>query len=179
MKILKDESIADVSLWFQQKVVENHRLFFSIASQILRNPHEVEDAVQEAVLKAWGKLGELQEPAAVVGWIARITRHVALDRKKRRMPDLAGQTTLEQVRAPGKTNFPDIDDTDDRAAIVRELNALPDAQAVVLTLRFFEELDIDEIAARLELTENNVRVRLHRAIEGLRRRPALRELLRD
>jgi RNA polymerase sigma-70 factor (ECF subfamily) len=173
-----DDPIIEVSRWFQQKVAENYRLFFTIATQILHSPHDAEDVVQEATLKAWDRLGELHDPAALVGWIARITRNAALDWKKRRTPDLAEQAALEQIHSPHDSNARDIDHVDERAAIVRELDELPEAQAVVLTLRFFEELDIHEIARRLELTENNVRVRLHRGLENLRRHPRLREILR-
>ena len=41
-------------------------------------------------------------------------------------------------------------------------------QAVVITLRFMEGLDLNQIAGRLGLTGNNVRVRLHRGLEKLR-----------
>src|SRR3954471_82605 len=77
-------SVAELRSWFEEQVVENHRLFYSIAYQVLRDAHEAEDAVQTAVCKAWSNLGELHDPAAVVGWVAKITRHTAIDMGRKR-----------------------------------------------------------------------------------------------
>src|SRR5690348_15067623 len=61
--------LAELSQWFEKSVVANYRLFFSIAYQILLDTHEAEEAAQDAVLKGWSHLGELNDPAALVGWI--------------------------------------------------------------------------------------------------------------
>ena len=51
-------SVAELRDWFERKVLENQRLFYAIAYQVLADAHEAEDVVQAAVCKAWSSLGE-------------------------------------------------------------------------------------------------------------------------
>ena len=51
-------SVAELREWFERKVLENQRLFYAIAYQVLGDAHEAEDAVQSAICKAWTSLGE-------------------------------------------------------------------------------------------------------------------------
>src|SRR4051794_2370679 len=77
-------SVAELRRWFEGKGVENQRLFYAIAYQVLGDSHEAEDAVQGSVCKAWSSLGELNDPEAIVGWVAKITRHTAIDMRRKR-----------------------------------------------------------------------------------------------
>jgi RNA polymerase sigma-70 factor (ECF subfamily) len=167
--------MSELSQWYEKSVVGNYRLFFSIAYQILLDTHEAEEAAQDAVLKGWSHLGELHDPSSLVGWIARITRTTALDRKKKRAPELVDDTVLDGM-PPNNHALPEPDRRDERAALLREIGQLPESQAVVITLRFFDGLDVHQIANRLGILENAVRVRLHRGMENLRQRPRLREM---
>src|SRR3954470_19103778 len=76
---LRMPSVGELREWFEGRVVANHRLFYSIAYQVLGDAHEAEDAVQAGVCKAWSSLGELNNAEAVVGWVARIVRNAAID----------------------------------------------------------------------------------------------------
>ena len=161
-----EQDIRDLAEWFERKVVENYALFYSIAYQISGNRHEAEEIVQEATLKTWRNLGALEDPSALVGWVASATRNAALDTKRKRRPEAADSEFLDLSVVdfePGEA-----DDLDERRCILEEIGKLPVNQAVVVTLRFMEGLDLNQIAGRLGLTGNNVRVRLHRGLEKLR-----------
>ena len=173
---MSSQDLSELSAWFEQRVLENYRLFFSIAYQILRDQHEAEEATQDAVLKAWNRLGELHDPASLVGWVARIARNTALDRRRRPVQESVDEAFLDALHPAVDAPMPLPDQQDDRASLLREIGELPDGQAVVVTLRFFEGLDIRQIAGRLGVMENAVRVRLHRGLENLRRRPRLRAM---
>jgi RNA polymerase sigma-70 factor (ECF subfamily) len=56
-----------------------------------------------------------------------------------------------------------------RNVLTQAIDGLPDELRSVFTLRVVEELDTQETAACLEISESNVKVRLHRARELLRR----------
>src|SRR5437762_386475 len=90
-------NVAKLRDWFEKKVVENHRLFYTIAWQILGDQHEAEDAVQNGACKAWSGLGELNDPATVVGWVARITRNVAIDMRRKRRERVAKDDELAML----------------------------------------------------------------------------------
>jgi RNA polymerase sigma-70 factor (ECF subfamily) len=57
-----------------------------------------------------------------------------------------------------------------REVLTRAIDSLPDDLRTVFTLRMVEELDTEETAASLEISESNVKVRLHRARSLLRER---------
>src|SRR5258706_12294827 len=98
-------SVVELRRWFEQKVVENQRLFYAIAYQILGDAHEAEDAVQASVCKGWSGLGELHDPAAVVGWVAKITRHTAIDFRRRKRERATEEDELAALDA-GATHLP-------------------------------------------------------------------------
>src|SRR5947209_16810879 len=127
--------VEELRTWFEEKVTENYRLFYSIATSVLKSSHEAEEAVQEAVLKAWRSLDGLEDPAALVAWVARITRNVALDLKKKRQPASVDWTDMD-ANATQDPATPDPDRHDDRAYLVKLIGDLPDSQSVVVTLRF-------------------------------------------
>jgi RNA polymerase sigma-70 factor (ECF subfamily) len=159
-------SVVELRQWFERKVVENQRLFYAIAYQILGDAHEAEDAVQASVCKGWSSLGELHDPSAVVGWVARITRHTAIDLRRKRRERVTDDEELAALD-PGARDVPLAEQADEREVMRRLIAQLPDNQAIVITLRFYEGLDGPTIARRLGMTDNAVRVRLHRGLERL------------
>ena len=159
-------SVVELRQWFELKVVENQRLFYAIAYQILGDAHEAEDAVQASVCKGWSSLGELNDPSAVVGWVARITRHTAIDLRRKRRERATDDDELAALDS-GAHDVPVAEQADEREVMRKLIAQLPDNQAIVVTLRFYEGLDGPAIAKRLGMTDNAVRVRLHRGLERL------------
>src|SRR5687767_2204220 len=156
-------SVTDLRQWFERQVVENHRLFYSIACQVLGDAHEAEDAVQTAVCKAWSRLGELHDPEAVVGWIAKITRHTAIDAARKKRERVTDDETMASYDT-GEMDTHVAEQEDERAVMRGLIGQLPDNQAIVVTMRFYEDMDGPAIAKKLGMTDNAVRVRLHRGL---------------
>ena len=159
-------SVAELAQWFERQVIDNHRLFYSIAFQVLGDAHEAEDAVQSSICKAWSSLGELHDPTSLVGWVARITRNTAIDlgRKRReRVTDDEEMAALDE----GESDAPLAEQADERAVMQRLIAQLPENQAIVVTMRFYHDMDGPAIAKKLGMTDNAVRVRLHRGLERL------------
>jgi RNA polymerase sigma-70 factor (ECF subfamily) len=115
----------------------------------------------------------LDDPAAVVSWLVRIVRNVALDETRRRKmatTDLV-DSPVEPVDQSGRGP-----ESDTRQLLLDEIGTLSEGLAEVVVLRFFEGLEIEQIGKRLGLTSNAVRVRLHRGLEHLRRMPRIAEM---
>ena len=160
----------EVREWFQSSLLENYRLFFSIAYGVLESSHDAEDAVQEAVLKAYRNLRVLEEPEKLVGWVARITRNTALDvakkggaMKTRLVSSEEHQHDVESVVAEPRHQ----EDFEVRLLILKEIGKLPAGQADVVLLKYLEDLDICEISERLGINANAAQVRLHRAYRAM------------
>lgn len=122
---------------------------------------EVDDVVQEAFAAAWSRLVELREPAAFGGWLARIARHRAIDRQRRRR-DVVSLVVEPAVAGPSAA-----DRAEARAAL-EAIRGLPEAYRETLAMRLCEGMTGPEIALRTGQTPGSVRVNLCRGMKLLR-----------
>jgi RNA polymerase sigma-70 factor (ECF subfamily) len=136
-------------------VPEAHRL----ASWVLRDPIGAEDAVQEALLRAWSKRRSIRfELGQPQRWFMRIVLNVCRDELRRRRHQPVATTEPTAVgRAPS--------DNDD---LGRAIARLAEDEQIVLGLRFGRDLTIPQMALALAIPEGTVKSRLHHALEHLR-----------
>ncbi len=154
----------------------NQRLFRT-ARAILRDDLLAEDLVQEAWVRAYQHLGDFAGRASFSTWVLRITVNEGLARLRR------GQRYAEQREATGagermdrfSSPAPDPEQqasaSEMRALLEQLIDGLPDANRAVFMLRDVEGMSTAEAAEILSISEDNVKVRLHRA------RVSLREML--
>jgi len=143
----------------------NQRLF-RVARSVLRDDAEAEDALQQAYIVGFTRLSQLHSPARFRGWITRITAREALRLRGHRPP-----LTLVERPEPDDAPGPECRAlrTELRGLLERAIDALPDAYRSVIVMRDVQELSTRETAEALEVSEESVRVRLHRARRALRR----------
>ena len=149
----------------------NQRLFRAVRA-ILRQDDQAEDVVQEAYVIAYQNLAGFRRESAFATWLTRIAVNEALGRlRKRARAQHLG--LVEEANADATMGTPPHTPEDQaaRAELRRlledQIDALPEAYRTVLVLRDVQELDTAETAASLGLTEEAVRVRLHRARQAL------------
>ena len=120
-----------------------------------------EDQVAEAFARAWLSWRKVRRHPAPRAWVVRAALNTGASWWRRRIHELplAGH----DAAAPR-----DADDGLD-AALLTALRHLPERQREVIALRVFLDLDIDTIAAHLEIAPGTVRVHLSRAMTTLRR----------
>lgn len=152
----------------------NQRMFRTVRS-ILGDDHEAEDVVQEAYVRAYEHLSQFAGRAKFSTWLTKIAVHEALARRRR-----SARVEIIDLSDPeNATMSPHIagHHAEDEASrkelgpiLTSAVDALPDDLRTVFALRMIEELDTEETANCLELSEENVKVRLHRARALLRKR---------
>ena len=147
----------------------NQRLYRA-ATAILRNQAEAEDVIQDAYVRAYQHLDQFEGKAQFSTWLTRIAVHEALARRKRQGRFEQLETTDTSERGEGMTlatNKPDPEQqtsaAETRDILERTILSLPEQYRLVLMLRDIEQMSTAETAAALELSEDNVKVRLHRA----------------
>jgi len=151
----------------------NQRLY-RVAHSILRNDAEAEDVMQDAYVRAYQHLGQFEGRAKFSTWLTRIAVHEALARahRRRRVQELDAEPSGGYMD-PLISNTPDpeqqVSDHELVALLQTAVLALPTSYRSVLMLRDIEEMSTTETAQALDLTEENVKVRLHRARALLRR----------
>jgi RNA polymerase sigma-70 factor (ECF subfamily) len=167
----------------------NQRLFRT-ARSIVRDNAEAEDVMQEAYVRAFAQLAQFEGRATWATWLTRIAVNEALARVRRRgrfvdadvdgreersMSDRDGFRDGFLDRVLDRSQIPEAGPEDHASAreivafLERAVDALPDIYRTVFVLREVEGLSTADTAASLEISEELVKVRLHRARAELRR----------
>ena len=145
----------------------NQRLY-RVARAIVRDDGEAEDVMQAAYVRAYEHLGQFAGRAPFSAWLTRIAVHEALLRlRKRGRIDQLDDSEIVGGAGPNMAETsPDPEQITTRAELRQLLEEaildLPEQYRAVLMLRDVEELSTAETADALSLTEENVKVRLHR-----------------
>jgi RNA polymerase sigma factor (sigma-70 family) len=141
---------------------------FRLATVILGNAIEAEDAVADATLSAWRARGRLREADRFEAWFSRILVNTCRDRLRARRRHPVGQLTADEVRRPaeGEVDFRDI--VHARDAMSRAFEVLDPDERIVIVLRYWQDLPVDAIAERIGIPAGTVKSRLHHATERLR-----------
>ncbi|MCK6456410.1 MAG: sigma-70 family RNA polymerase sigma factor [Phycisphaerae bacterium] len=152
----------------------------AVARRFLRCEHDAADAVQEAFLSAFRSIHEFAGGSKVSTWLHRIVVNVCLMklRSAKSSPTTSIESLLPIFDATGhharrvsawEVPPPERMHTTEMRLRVRECIAeLPEQYRVILLLRDIEELDTQETAERLGISQAAVKVRLHRARQALR-----------
>lgn len=134
---------------------------------MLLDPQDAEDAVQEAMARAWRKRHRCRRPEAPLPWLLQITRNEALRllARRREDPRLVEIELAEPHHDAGDLSG---DRLLVRVDVRRALSRLPAEDRGLAHLRYGEDLAQSRIAAVLDLPEGTVKVRLHRLRNKLR-----------
>lgn len=142
---------------FEQLVRRHNQRLFRATRAILRSDVDAEDALQQAWLDIFRALDGFRGDAAFATWATRIAVNAAL-RSVRKRPVIA-EAELETADGPNVA----LENRELGRVLESCLAQLPQGNREVMVLRDVLELDTAETAACLGLTEEAVRVRLHRA----------------
>ena len=133
---------------------------------------DAEDAMQEALIKTYRYVGRIRDPEAFRPWLYRTVRNACLMGRRKKVGEPARLQSLDDV-LPGLAR-PEVADSGkspeqlaDNAGLRRRLRtalaSLPGPYRAVVFLREMEGLSTREVAHVLEISEDNVKARLHRA----------------
>jgi RNA polymerase sigma-70 factor (ECF subfamily) len=157
----------------------NQRLY-RVARSILRDDAEAEDVLQEAFVSAYQHLDQFAGYSSFATWLTRIAVNEAL----RRLPARKRATQMKEFELDGEDAMSPVETSPDpeQRASNSELGRLledavldlPPHYRSVVMLRDIEEMSTAETAAALDLTEDNVKIRLHRGHAMMRDRLSAR-----
>lgn len=162
---------------FGELMRRNASTSFRLALSVLKDRQDAEDEVQNSFFNAWRRLGTFQFESRFSTWFRTIVMNQSLMRlrviKRANLQSLDESGDADRPREY-PTNDPSPEQTLSRNQITEHLRAetrrLPPLLREVLVLRDFEERPMEEIAARLGITEAAVKSRLSRARNMLRER---------
>lgn len=147
----------------------NERVYRAVRS-ILRDETRAEDVMQTAYLRAFEQLATFEARSSFATWLTRIAINEALAEHRRSLRAVPQDgVTMSELPGPGRSPEESAQDEEQRRILVCAVDALPEHFRTVFMLRQVQELSVEETARCLELREETVKTRLHRARALLRR----------
>ncbi len=144
--------------------------------RMVRETAVAEDLFQQAWLRVMQHIRRYDARRSFEAWLFSVARHLAIDYLRRCRPESldepmpSGQTRQEGLAASGPTALEMILARERVGLMAAALGELPVIYREVLTLRFDEEMKLEEIAEALALPLSTIKSRLRRGLEGLRQR---------
>src|SRR5688572_7305927 len=156
--------------YYEILVRRYNSLFYKTARGILSKEEDIEDVMQEAYIRGFEKLHQFRKEARFSTWLGRILINCALQHlnqlKKKHHVSLEAIQNEEfnnlQEENPSPDNNQDLGENL-KKALESAISHLPPKYRVVFILREIEEVSVADTASMLEITEDNVKIRLHRA----------------
>jgi RNA polymerase sigma-70 factor (ECF subfamily) len=158
-------------------IVRYQNRLYRYLLRIVRQPAEAEDLFQQTWLKVVEKIGAFDASRNFDAWLFTLAHNLAIDHLRRVRPRSLDEPSANSRR--GETvadRMPSRDDTpldqalaaERRTAISDAMSGLPMIYREVLTLRFEEEMKIEDIAQVTAVPVSTAKSRLRRSLEQLR-----------
>ncbi len=155
---------------FEILMRRHNQLLFRTIRSYFQESADVDDIMQDTYIKAFEKLHQFNKESLFSTWLVRIGINEALQRKRK----LKKQYQLQSIDANDciVLQIPDPTDmnpekksmrTESVILIQRAIEQLPEKYKVVYMLKEVEGMEVAQVAAGLQLSISNVKVRLHRA----------------
>jgi len=176
--LARDQSITDESIIsrvllgeredYEILVRRYNNLLYKTARGILSAETDIEDVMQEAYIKGYEKLSQFRQEAKFSTWLTRILINCALQHlNKLKGTQYLSLDVLEREGMDGEedvpaTNKPDVSENLTKA-LEGAISHLPSKYRVVFILREVQHLPVADAADIIGITQENVKIRLHRA----------------
>jgi RNA polymerase sigma factor (sigma-70 family) len=161
---------------FEELIRRYERVALSVAYSVLHDAAEAGDATQEAFLRAWQRLGDLQDPAKFGPWLCNIVRNLALDLRRRNRHLTATGIAESDAASPANRPFmrlvpdpsADLQEREERDRIGAALAELDETTRTAIVMRYYDGASSKEIGEALDLNPAAIDMRLSRGRRQLK-----------
>ena len=165
-----DATIAGDVQAFAALVDRYKHMVYTLAMKIVKHTEEAEEISQDVFLKVFQVLNTFKGDSKFSTWLYKIAYYRSLDyiKKQKRQLNTSSIDSEIEFHLPSIEGVLDQFEVQERKqAIKRAIDKLPEADAVVITLHYFEALSLKEIAEVMNMEANTVKVRLFRSRKRL------------
>lgn len=150
---------------FATLVAEHESMVYSVAYHFFNDRGRAADVAQDVFLQLYRSIREIENPTHLVRWLRQVTSRRCIDGLRRARFRLVSLDDAGEVTASPRSTDP---------FLSRRMNdciaALPEAQRMLVIMRYQEELGPNEISRVVGMPVNTVKSQLHRAILALRKK---------
>ncbi|MCH3916070.1 MAG: RNA polymerase sigma factor [Spirochaetia bacterium] len=155
---------------FRQIYTEVFPQLFKVSNNIVRNPDRAEELCQEAFTRFYDKALVFPSENDAKYWLIRVTKNLSINVVKRKSREAH---MIEKFKRQPKRKEKTGEDLMVEEASCKEvrdaIEQLPEKLKVVITMKTYTDLDYKEIGATLNISESNVKVRVFRARQMLKK----------
>ncbi len=140
-------------------------MVYTVCLRMLSTEADAEEAAQDVFVKAFRSIAGFQSKAKFSTWLYRIAYNhcISVIRKKVKLIDLTEDIPDGEVDQ-GEMNGLDGISAEERSKYLKlAIESLAETDAVVVTLFYYDELSLEEIASVTGLSNSNIRIKLHRS----------------
>lgn len=154
-----------------EKIVESYQdMVYTLAFRVLKNREEAEEIAQDVFIKIYQSLNKFNQKSKLSTWIYRITYNTTINRfrSSKRQPtttEINDSTEFQSGSAPDALFEMRVEEK--KKFINNAIQKLEETDRILITLYYFEELSIAEIAEIVGISAQNVKVKLHRSRQKL------------
>jgi RNA polymerase sigma factor (sigma-70 family) len=140
-------------------------MVYTICYRMLASEEDAKEAAQDVFMKVYRSIHSFQERSKFSTWLYRITYNhcISVIRKKVKVIDLVDEIPDQAIDEEDISGLNRLTAEDRSRYLKMAVESLPETDAVVVTLFYYEEMSLDEIAGITGLTSSNIRIKLHRS----------------
>lgn len=128
------------------------------------------DLLQDTFTKTWIYLKDGNKVDNIKAFLYKVAKNLIIDYRRKKKSYSLDAITETGIDFAEDTSGQEIAETNfDKEFVVGQLDKLDDESREILTMRYINEMSIKEIADTLDLTANNTSVKIHRAIEKMKK----------
>ncbi len=159
---------------YQELVRRYQKKVFRVISSYHRDPEDAMEVLQDTFLKMYTSRQTWERRRSFSAWLYRIAINASIDRYRREtrertspLEEVVESVMLKSVPRP-RTPLDRLRDSERRRILEQAIERLPLRQREVLSLRYFAEMRLEEVAEALDCPLGTVKSNLHKAVMSLK-----------
>ena len=166
-KIIRRVLDGDVKA-FEEIVIIFQDMVYTLAYRVVKNHEIAQEVAQDVFIKVFQSLNKFNKKSKLSTWIYRITYNLSINSyrsQKRQLVTTEIDSNTNSGYSPDALT--EMSNEEKRQVINKSILLLPETEKIIITLYYYEELPVAEIAEIVGISTQNVKVKLFRSRKKL------------
>ena len=153
---------------FEEIVIIFQDMVYTLANRVVKNHEIAQEVAQDVFIKVFQSLNKFNEKSKLSTWIYRITYNLSINSyrsQKRQM--ITTEIDSNTISGYSPDALTEMSKEERRQVINKSILLLPETERIIITLYYYEELPVAEIAEIVGISTQNIKVKLFRSRKKL------------